>query len=124
MNEASSSRLNEPEQNNDTLPFFKALKVISDIFQPNIPTECYGVYSILARRDNLTSNPNNSIRALATAANVSTATVSRSLDMLIHLALVKRVRCGGSQPDRYELLNAWEAAEKWGAVYVRKSVWF
>lgn len=122
MNGVNLNSQDKAAQSDGNAPFFKALKVVSDIFQPNIPTECYGVYSVLARRGNFTSNPNNSIRELATAANVSKATVSRSIEMLVDVGLVKRIRRGGSQPDCYELLNACEAAKRWGAVYVSKSV--
>lgn len=107
-----------------TLSFFKAFKVVSDIFQPIIPSQCYSVYSVLARRENLTLNPDNSLRELARAANVSKAAASRAIEVLVHVGLVERVRIGGSQPDQYKLPNAWEAAKRWGAIYLSKSVSF
>lgn len=121
MNGANPN-LPETAREQHSPPHYSILKVVTDIFQPNMPPACFGVYSALARRDNFTLNPNNSMRKLAAAANVSPATASRAVETLVHLELIERTRHGGSQPDSYKLLDAWEAAKKWGAEYVKRSV--
>ncbi len=121
MNRASAS-LCEATREEHKPPYYSIPKVVADIFQPNMPPACFGVYSVLARRDNFTLNPNNSMRKLAVAANVSPAMASRAIETLVYLELIERSRHGGSQPDSYKLLDPWEAAKKWGAVYQNKSV--
>lgn len=113
--------------NSDTLsagPFYTLPKALTDVFQPHMPPAAFAIYAVLARRNNLTANPNNSMRELATAANLSLATVLRSIETLVRLGLVEKIQRGGSQANEYRLANVREVAEKWGAVYEKHTVSF
>jgi predicted transcriptional regulator len=103
-------------------PFYMLPKALTDVFQPHMRPADFAVYAVLARRENLTASANNSMRELATAANISPATVLRSIETLVHLGLIKRTRRGGSQADEYRLANVLEAAKKWNATYDKLSV--
>lgn len=103
-------------------PYFTVQKVMSDVFQPNMPPATFAVYAVLARRDNLTANPNNSLRELAKAANVSTATASRSVEILVDLGLIERSKRSGSKANEYKLGDSLQAASKCGAKYNKRTV--
>jgi predicted transcriptional regulator len=122
MSGISPSTRSSNEAASGTNPFFTLPKALSDVFQPNMRPADFAVYAVLARRANFTANANNSMRELAKAANVSTATALRSIEMLEHLGLVTRTRRGGSQANEYDLVNALEAATKLGAVYHKRTV--
>lgn len=122
MSGKSSGKYTGNEADSVRPPFSELPKAVSDVFQPNMRCADFSVYAVLARRNNWTTNPDNSVRELAIAANVSPATALRSVEMLVHLGLIERTRRGGSQADEYTLTDVRGAAKKWNATYDRRSV--
>jgi hypothetical protein len=122
MNRASSYSREPREKEQDRPPFFQLGNEILDLFQPIMGAHCFTIYSHLVRR--VFKNPllKHTVRDLAKAAKQGTTTVSRSLEVMAHMGLVKLVRRGGSQQSECKLLDAWKAAKRFGAVYERKTL--
>jgi hypothetical protein len=106
----------------DRPPFFMLGNEILDVFQPIMGPHCFTIYSLLARRAFKNPELKHSLRELAGATKLGASTVSRSLEIMVQLGLVKLVRRGGSQDSECELLNSWEAAKRLEATYEKKSL--
>lgn len=103
-------------------PFFCVGNEVFDIFLPLAGAECLAVYGFFTRR--VFSNPTlkHSIREIADVTGLGTTTVSRSLEILEYLRLIKLTRFGGSQHSTCQLLDSQEAAFHFGAKYQKNTL--
>jgi hypothetical protein len=98
-------------------PFFQIGGEIYDVFLPIIGADCLAVYLYFPRRKFIDHKLKHTVRGLAEAADLGVATVSRSLEVLEKLQLVKLTRFGGSKESECQLLDSNEAAVQLGAKY-------
>ena len=96
MNEAASDCAEIPLRGEVKAPFCCIGNEVFDVFLPIMGADCFALYSSFARR--VFSNPKlrHTVRDLADATGIGVSTVSRSLEILEHLRLVKLIRFGGS----------------------------
>ena len=98
-------------------PFFQLGIEIVDVFLPFMDSNCLAVYSYLNRKEY--SNPTlaHSAESVASAIGLSKSTVSRSLEILQYLKLVRLIRFTGNRDSECKLLDSAEAALQLGAIY-------
>lgn len=105
-----------------TLPFFKIGNEVMDVLQPIMGPQCFTVYCHLKRCQFRNPDLKHTIRDVASATSLSRTTISRSIEILVHLGLVEVHRVGGSQESEAKLLDAAEAAASLGARYDRRTL--
>lgn len=103
-------------------PFCCIGNEVFDVFLPVIGADCLAVYAYLVRRVFFDPKLKHSVRGLADATGVSTATVARSLEILEHLQLVKLSWFGGSRNSECKLKDSRVVAERLGAKYNLKTL--
>lgn len=105
-------------------PFFCLGNELCDVFLPIIGAECFAVYAYFVRREFTDPKLKHSIREVAAATKLSPATVSRSLEILEHLALLQLTRFRGSKESECKLRDSREVALSLGAEYHKKTLSF
>jgi len=93
-------------------------------FLPLMGPDSFAVYAYLKCKEFINRALRHSVRELAASINRSVSTVSRSLEILEYLKLVRITHYGGNKESECELLNSKSAALNLGAVYSRASVSF
>lgn len=107
-----------------TLPFCWQGKELYDIFLPIIGADCLAVYSYFTSIVFSDPKLRHSVRSLSKQADVGATTVSRSLEILAHLGLVKLIHRRGSRKSECQLLDSREVAKRLGAVLNRRTLLF
>jgi len=103
---ASSDSAAIPLRGEPKPPFCWVANEILDVFLPLMGADCFTLYATFARR--VFSNPKltHTVRDLADATGLAPGTVSRSLEILECLQLVKLTRFGGSKESECELKDS------------------
>jgi len=124
MNLAALDSTQIPVRGEVKAPFCCIGNEVSDCFLPIMGADCHTLYSLFARRSFSDPKLRHNVRELAQATNLGVATVSRSLEVLEHLRLVKLTRFGGSKDSECQLLDSREVALRLGAEYHRVTLSF
>lgn len=125
MNEAALSDADiSPRGNDPTRPFCWQGHEVYDIFLPIMGADCFTIYAYFTRGAFRDPKLRHSVRSLADETDIGTTTVSRSLEILAYLGLVKLTRPGGSRESECQLLDSRDAAKRLGAEYHRQSLSF
>ena len=112
----------ETAQAPDKPPFFRTGNEVIQIFLPVMGSDCFAVYSALRCQEFSNRELRHTIRGLARSTGMSASTVSRSLDILSALELLRIVHRGGCQESTCQLTDSAEVAAALGARYTRSSV--
>ncbi len=87
------------------------------VFLPIMGPDCFAIYSVF--RERAFSNPKlrHTVEELAETIDRGETTVTRALEILEHLGLVRLKRRGGSQASECTLLDSWDVARRFEAKY-------
>jgi hypothetical protein len=88
-----------------------------DVFLPIMGADCFTIYAYFVRCHFRDPKLRHTVRGLADATGIGASTVSRSLEVLEHLALVRLTRFGGCKHSECELKDSWVVANRLGAIY-------
>lgn len=116
--------MNRPQIKKITSPSFFTGNEVIDVFLPIMGAESFTVYSYFKRIEFTNPTLTHSIRGIAEATGIGDSTVSRSLEILEHLGLIKLTRFRGSRGSECKLLESRAVAIGMGAQYHRRTVSF
>ncbi|HEX4004715.1 MAG TPA: hypothetical protein VHX60_00940 [Acidobacteriaceae bacterium] len=119
MNEPIPGIAAIPLRGKPTTPFCWQGGEIYDFFLPIMGADCLAVYGCFTRMEFSNPKLTHSIRGIAGATGLSDATVSRSLEILEYLGLIKLTRFGGSRDSECQLLDSRAVAIGMGVQYNR-----
>lgn len=88
-----------------------------DLYVPIMGPDCLAVYAYFARRFHANRTLTHDIRSIAPQCGLKPSTVSRVLEVLEHLQLVKLFRFGGSRQSECQLSDAYTIAARLGAAF-------
>jgi DNA-binding transcriptional ArsR family regulator len=117
MSGASTDNAGIPPRREVKAPFFQIGKEVLDVFLPIMGADCLTIYAHFASEVFFDPSLKHNVRDLASTTSLSRSTVSRSLEILEHLRLVKVIRFGGSRDSECRLLDSWVVASCLGAQY-------
>jgi hypothetical protein len=124
MNETASDLAEIPLRGKVKDPFCCIGNEVFDVFLPIMGTDCFALYAYFARKVFHDPRLKHSVRDLADATELGVTTVSRSLEILEHLRLVKLIRFGGSKDSECQLLDSRVLADRLGAKYHPRTLSF
>jgi hypothetical protein len=124
MTEGSSESAKVPPQGKVKPPFFSMGNEVLDVFLPIIGPDCYAVYSRLVRSRYANQDLVHSIRGLADETGLSVTTISRSLEVLELVGLLKLTRFHGSRDSECQLRDSRALASGLGAQYNPRTLSF
>ena len=124
MSEAASDSAEIPPRGESKPPFFWLGNEVFDVFLPIMGADCFTIYAYFARSEFSNPKLKHSVRETANATKLGLTTVSRSLEILQHLRLIKLIRFRGSKDSECQVLDAREVAGRLGAHYDRKGLSF
>ncbi len=124
MNLAAQDAAEIPLRGEVKAPFCCTGNEVFDCFLPIMGAACHTLYSLFERRYFSDPKLKHNVRELAQATQIGIATVSRSLEVLEHLRLVKLARFGGSRDSECQLLDSREAVLRLGGKYHRTTLSF
>jgi hypothetical protein len=124
MNEAAPDAAEIPPRGEIKAPFCCIGNEVFDIFLPIIGADCFMLYTFFVRRVYSDPKLRHTLRGLADATGIGISTVSRSLEILEHLRLVKLTRFGGSKESECELKDSRVVLSRLGAKYQSKTLSF
>lgn len=118
----SSENFGENQRGKVKAPFFCIGNEVFDVFLPIMGIESLAIYAWFRRME--FSNPSlaHTLRVISKDTGIGVTTVSRSLEILEHLGLVKLTRFGGSKGSECQLPDSKEVANKQGAKYNPKTL--
>lgn len=98
-------------------PFLWVGNEFFDLYLPIIGPDCFAVYVYFARTHH--SNPalKHDVRSIASSCGLKPSTVSRALEVLNRLRLVKLIRFRGSRQSECQLPDVWTIAQRQGAKF-------
>jgi len=103
-------------------PFLSIGNELFDLYVPIMGADCFAVYAYFTRRWHCDPTLRHNTRSIAQSCDMSTSTVSRALEVLEHLRLVKLTRFGGSRESECQLSDSWAVATHLGATFDRKTL--
>jgi hypothetical protein len=92
-----------------------------DLYLPIIGPDCLAVYAYFARRHYFDNTLKHDIRNIAQSCGLKSSTVSRALEVLNQLKLIKLIRFGGNRQSECQLSDVWTIATRLGATFDRKT---
>jgi hypothetical protein len=98
-------------------PFLWIGNEVLDLYVPIIGPDCLAVYAYFARRYHSDHTLRHDIRSIARSCCLNPSTVSRALEVLDHLQLVKLIRFGGSRQSECLLSDVWTIVNRLGATF-------
>lgn len=98
-------------------PFFWIGHEVFDLYVQIMGPDCYAVYNYFARRYHSDPTLTHDIRSMAPSCGLKPSTISRALEVLEHLELVKLIRFKGSRASECQLSDAWVIANRLGAKF-------
>lgn len=104
--------------------FFWLDNELVDLFQPLIGADASAVYNALVREYHAGATLKVTTRALAKAAKCCAATVSRSIEILSYIGMIRVRHGGGNQPNAYDLFDLKALARHLGATSNRRGTAF
>ena len=117
MNATALNVKDIPPRGEPTPPFCWVGNEVLDVWLPIMGADCLTLYTLFARRVYFDPKLKHNIRELAVATEIGFATVSRCLEIIEYLGLVKLTRFGGSKDSECELRNSLLVANRLGATY-------
>lgn len=102
-------------------PFLWIGNEVLDLYVPIMGPDCLAVYAYFARRYHCDRSLRHDIRSIARSCGLKPSTVSRALEVLEHLQLVKLIRFGGSRQSECQLSDVWTIAKRLGATFDPKT---
>ena len=97
---------------------------IFDVFLPIMGADCFAVYGYFRRIEFTNRKLIHTIRGITESTEIGSTTVSRSLEILEHLGLIKLFRFGGSRDSECQLVDSTGLAFRLGAKYHRQTLSF
>jgi len=98
-------------------PFLPIGHELFDLYVPIMGADCFAVYAYFVRRRHSDPTLRHDIRSIAPSCDMSASTVSRALEVLEHLQMVKLTRFGGSRDSECQLSDSWTVATRLGATF-------
>jgi len=98
-------------------PFLSIGNELFDLYVPIMGADCFAVYAYFARRRHSNPTLRHDIRTIAQSCDMSASTVSRALEVLENLQMVKLTRFGGSRDSECLLFDSWTVATRLGATF-------
>ncbi len=118
MNESASTNAEFPLRGKKLPhPFLSIGNELFDLYVPIMGADCFAVYAYFARRWHSDPSLRHDVRSIAQSCDMSASTVSRALEVLEHLQMVKLTRFGGSRDSECQLSDSWTVATRLGATY-------
>jgi len=124
MTEAPSASAEIPPRGKPKSPYCWLGNELVDVFLPIMGADCLAIYAYFARREFSDPKLKHSVREVADATKLGITTVSRSLEILEHLGLIKLTRFGGCKGSECQLLDSREVAARLGAEYHSRTLSF
>jgi hypothetical protein len=118
MSESSSTDAGLPLRGEKpSHPFLWIGNEVLDLYVPIIGPDCLAVYAYFSRRYHPDHTLRHDIRSIARSCCLNPTTVSRALEVLNHLQLVKLIRFGGSRQSECQLPDVWTIVNRLGAKF-------
>jgi hypothetical protein len=117
MSEAAPNDSEIPPRGEPQSPFCWIANEVLQVFLPVMGPDCLAIYVFFAGKVFTNPKLRHTVRDLAEATRVGPTTVSRCLEILEYLRLVKLTRFGGSRDSECRLLDSRAAVNRLGAAF-------